>query len=231
MPPPPPGRRTKTALKAAKPLTPKSNPPTNPIHPLAAFTPQDIPTTCYQPIQPFAIFDDIPTQPPSDAPELFLPELNIPSISQIRDFPNLSNPLPSSVIVHLPHSAPSSPIPSPFSFLDVEDGNPVTPTNSPSEVSVILSNPNFLSVPTHPSRPRVSTPVSSQAVGSWDNFLEAATYQGLDQEFWGTRTQGSCRQVQLVSTDLSEPEDLTGLDQAEFSCSHLVHKAKIQVQK
>ena len=42
-------------------------------------------------------------------------------------------------------------------------------------------------------------------MGSWDNFLEDPTYQGADQLFWTSRTEP--RQIQLVSTDISEPSD------------------------
>ena len=84
----------------------------------------------------------------------------------------------------------------------------MTPARSP-EVSVIQENPACL-LPAPPSRPpRSSTPTATPASsegGSWDNFLDSPTYQGLDQEFWGTR-QG--RQVQLVSTDISELENLS----------------------
>ena len=197
MPIPPPigGRTTRTAQKAAKPLTPKIVPPTHPKQPYQS-----------------PVLEDPPTQPVQLSPSFSLPNLNLPTISQLRDYPNLTAPVhPShpSVIVTLPQSAPSSPIPTHYSNFDtsVQAGDPVTPSTSPAQVSVILSNPSFLPLP--PSLPpRFSTPAGSQAGGSWDNFLEDPTYQEFDQEFWKTR--GSW-QIQLVSTDISEPEDLSEL--------------------
>ena len=162
------GRRTRTAQKAAKPITPLKSPPT---HPGCASAQQR---------------SDVEPDPQQ------LPTL--PTISQLRDFPNLTAPnlhTLSPVITTLPKSAPSSPISVPQSYLDIEEGDPITPVASPSQVSVILSNPNLLQPPP-PLPPRSSTPIassaqSSQPGGSWDNYLENPTYQQLDQEFWRSR--------------------------------------------
>ena len=127
LPPLPPGRKTRTAQKAARPITPCSSPPTHPSS-SSPSPPVTIPPT--QPGQ--AIYGH-------DVPILDIP---IPTISQLRDFPNLTTlflQTQEQVLVTLPNSAPSSPIPIPYSYLDIQPGNPVTPSNSPSQVSVILS--------------------------------------------------------------------------------------------
>ena len=172
-------RKTRTAQKAAQPLPPQNNPPTHPV----------------QSLQP-------PVQQPTH-PSHPIPALNLPSISQLRDFPNLSTPIPiaqKSVIVHLPNSAPSSPIPTPFSFLNIESGEPVTPS---SQVSVILPNPAAPLPPYLP--PRSSTPCA----GLWDNYSDNPSYQASDSQFWHSRI--SPRKVQLVSTDISEIGDISSL--------------------
>ena len=191
------GRTTRTAQKAAQPLTPSNSPPTHPVHtpsvPLPSGTPRH----------------EAPLAPPGASPFL-----DLPSISQLRDFPNLStSDLPPAVpaVVTLPNFAPSSPTPLPYSYLDseVEADNLITPVASPSQVSVILSNPNFSSAPP-PLPPRSSTPVSIsaqfQTIGTWDNFLEDPSYK-LNQEFWSSRSRN--RKVQLVSTEVSDIEDIS----------------------
>ena len=114
--PTPTGRTTRTARKAAQPLTPTNSPPTH----LGQFKPAPV----------TAEID--PTTHPTEPRHTLFP--NLPSISQLRDYPNISHPLPSkksSVIVTLPNSAPSSPISIPYSYLNVDPGDPVTPAASP----------------------------------------------------------------------------------------------------
>ena len=53
-------------------------------------------------------------------------------------------------------------------------------------------------------------------MGSWDNFLEDPTYKGVDQLFWTSRTEP--RQIQIVSTDISEPSDTSN---GRFSSSQV----------
>ena len=176
--PPKSGRNTRTALKAAKPLTPRNSPTHR-----SSVQPQFAPTHPEQqlrvppthPVQVISVpphaehLHGPPTHPvqspgnihPCRSVTLPLAIQGIPTISQLRDFPNLSHPPPpttveeytplvptqSSVIVTLPTSAPSSP--TPFSYLDIETVGDafVTPSTSP-QVSVIHSNPSFLPPPT-----------------------------------------------------------------------------------
>ena len=185
VPPKPPGRTTRTAQRAAQPYIPSDKPPTHPV--------QCVPSSPAVPIPGAQSCDGEPAPEP--------PFLNLPTISQLRDFPNLSTPILQHirpVIVTLPNSAPSSPIPIPNSYLDIESGDPFTPEVSPNQVSVILHNPNFSRVP--PLPPRSSTPTT----GSWDNYLDDPTYH-IEQEFW--RSRGSDRRIQIVSTDISDIED------------------------
>ena len=190
------GRTTRTAQKAAQPLTPSNSPPTHPVH------------TPSVPLPSGTSRHDAPLAPPRASPFL-----DLPSISQLRDFPNLLTPVLHPTVpalVTLPDSAPSSPPPLPYSYLDseAEADNLITPVASPSQVSVILSNPNFSSAP--PSLPpRSSTPV----LGTWDNFLEDPSYK-LNQEFWSSRSRNG--KVQLVSTEVSDIED-TSLGIASIS--------------
>ena len=121
-------------------------------------------------------------------------------------FPSLH----SLVIVTLPNSAPSSPIPEPGSYLDLEEGDFETPSSSPRE-SVISFNPSFLPLPP-PLPPRNSTPIApplpprgpspaSAPAGSWDNFLDVPSYRSSSQEFWESRSN----KIPIVSTDISDP--------------------------
>ena len=229
LPPPPPGRQTRTAQKAARPLTPRNSPPSTPRQPFKAVSPLLLVNTLPDQYslsvpQPLALRP--PTHPVQLSADFSLSSLNVPTLSQLRDYPNLSVPYPPlqpSVIVTLPQSAPSSPIPaycdSPFA--DIQPGNPFTPTRSKSpEVSVIQANPGFLPVPP-PLPPRCSTPASSVAGGSWDNYLDDPTYQGFDLQFWSTRNS---RQIQLVSTDISDLENFS--EPSELS-SELLNRGQL----
>ena len=179
LPPPPPFRRqTRTAQKAAKPISPESSPPTTQIQPALLVeptnpTPLPIASLSDQSrqegplLQPSGCINPR-THPVHDDSRLTLPSLNIPSISHLRDFPNLSFPLQiqhqPSVIVTLPQSAPSSPIASNPRTLttNIPAGIPVTPTRSP-EVSVIQENPACLLPAPPPRPPRSSTPSATPA--------------------------------------------------------------------
>ena len=177
------GRKTKNSTKAAQPLIQVHSPPT---HQAEAKFNLDLPAS-----------ENNQTESESTLPVL-------PTISQLRDFPNLSSlsvPQPGSS-AQLPSSAPTSPISQP-SAGEFELGNPVTPSTSPTQVSVILSNPNCT---VNQLCPRASTPTylvsQSPAVGgSWDNYLDDPTYK-LDKDFWDSR--GAVNKVKLVSTDCSD---------------------------
>ena len=178
----PSGRTTRTAQKAARPLlfsATDSNPPT---HPSGA--------SC-----------DVETSSKSDKGLIQTEQqlLNGPSISKLRDFPNLSTPVvksPKRTRVILPNSAPTSPVSIPKNPLNIELGNPTTPLSSP--ISVIHSNPNLQ------PHTRASTPVFASPLvgGSWDNYLDDPTYQQSGHTFWASRLNG--RQIQIVSTDISD---------------------------
>ena len=68
--------------------------------------------------------------------------LDIPSICQLRDYPNLSNPLLISARVPFPYSPPVSPL---FGNDegDILESTPVTPDGSPKQESVIKPNPAY----------------------------------------------------------------------------------------
>ena len=144
---------------------------------------------------------------PKKLAEISLPGLRIPSITQLRDFPNLTAPISSeagssSARIALPSSAPTSPRRTPTSILS---GEPYTPASSPGiGVSVILANPTFLPLPPH-TTPKASTPtedlLNSPVVGSWDNFLDQPTYQANGDAFWRSREK-----IPLVSTEVSDLE-------------------------
>ena len=216
-PPPGSGRQTRTAQKAAQPLPITQEQPHQAVHPSLLVHPPSPTVEQLSLSQPGSSDQAVQVVIPPTHPVQSFPFSNIPTISQLRDFPNLSFPLQPaqpSVIVTLPQSAPSSPIPTYSSSPDpnIQAGNPFTPSRSP-EISVISPNPSFLPVPP-PVPPRVSTPASSPGEGSWDNFLDDPSYQGFDQQFWNTRES---RQIQLVSTDISELENLSELNGSEFS--------------
>ena len=141
-----------------------------------------------------------PTHPIQFEPDLSFPVFPYPTISQLRDYPNVSEPAiqtQQSVIVTLPSSAPTSPtLPIPFKSVS----NTSSPCSSPGGVSVILSNPGFRPLPPI-SQPAVSTPIGAC---SWDNYLEIPTYQREFRRFWETREP---HRVQIVSTDISDLED------------------------
>ena len=111
------------------------------------------------------------------------------------------------MIVSLPRSAPVSPT----RPVNVLPGEPKSPSVSSVDFSVILANPSFKPLP--PLAPsRSSTPVTEPAspfVGSWDGFFEEPTYGSLNQQFWDSR------KIRIVSTDISEPEDLTSFDKSD----------------
>ena len=177
------GRTTKNSLKTLQPPIVEISPPTHPVVANFENSASALEKNC------------------SGVDKSQLPAL--PTISQLRDFPNIS------VGVQLPHSAPSSPISINSKTQEIVPGNPTTPSSSPAQVSVILTNPNLL--PETQTRPRSSTPVfvSDQpfdAAGSWDNYLDDPTYKKFDSEFWSSR---STRQVQLVSTDVSDFADIS----------------------
>ena len=74
---------------------------------------------------------------------------------------------------------------------------------------MIFANPGFLPQP--PEVPsRSSTPAAllagSPLVGSWDGFFEEPTYRHPDEQFW------TSRKIQLVSTDVSDLEELGSPD-------------------
>ena len=168
--------------------------------------------------------------------ENLLPTLSIPSIRQLRDFPNTSVPLPSlqgpSVIVTLPNSAPTSPSAYSQSGCSIQTGEPLTPATSPQlGISVILSNPTFKPVEPVPIL-RVSTPVESLGgsprVGSWDNFHENPTYQQHDDQFWVSRDNYQ-QKIPIVSTDLSDLETSeTSLNDLDLNCFSTVRSSQIQ---
>ena len=205
------GRQTRTAKKALKPITPPvKNPPTTQKQ--LVNSDSDVPSEAI-PLPQNAL--NSPTLPPTFSP-FSIPNFVLPSISRLKDFPNSSVPsIPTQPIIKvtLPESAPTSPCVSLQSEdLDscLQPGDPVTPSGSP-EVSVILPNPGYILIPE--VKPKSSTPsgtpTNSPYVGSWDNFVEEPSYQSLDQEFWDSRR--GYRQIEIVSTDTSEAEDLSPL--------------------
>ena len=204
------GRQTRTAKKALKPITPpKKSPPTTQKQ-LVNSDNNVLSETI--PLPQNAL--NSPTLPSRFSP-FSIPNFVLPNISRLKDFPNSSVPsIPTQPIIKvtLPESAPTSPCVSYQSEgLDkcLQSGDPVTPSGSP-EVSVILPNPGYIIIPE--VKPKSSTPSgtpsNSPYVGSWDNFVEEPSYQGLDQEFWDSR---GYRQIEIVSTDNSEVEDLSPL--------------------
>ena len=130
----------------------------------------------------------------------------MPSISRLKDFPNLSLPAPHvDRIVRLPNSAPTSPTQKSI----VSGGDLLTPSTSPNQTPVIQWNPALL--PFSPlQRQTSSTPLGSPVdrqptnpVGSWDNFQQDPTFFGDNQQFWKSR------QIQIVSTDQSDLSDVS----------------------
>ena len=210
--PPKSGRTTRTALKAAKPLTPRNSPThSGPVQLLSV--PPHSEQLQVPPTHPIQLLENIH---PCRSQTLPLAIQGIPTISQLRDYPNLSHPPPpttvedytplgpaqSSVIVTLPNSAPSSP--TPFSYLDIETVGDafVTPSTSP-QVSVIHSNPSYLPPPTFlqpkHSTPTARAPTTGTSAGTWDNYQEETSYQSSSRKFWETR-----KKIPVVSTDISE---------------------------
>ena len=164
-----------------------------------------------------------PTHPARLSPDLNLPIFPFPTISQLRDYPDLTLPCQltqPSVIVKLPGSAPVSPTVR-RSNLDLESGSPCTPKGqfNYNEQSVVLNRPGFPNF-----NPQSSTPASSARVGSWDNFFEISTYQGPTQEFWGSR------KIQIVSTDIFDLEDPLHLDNSNASINSLEKALLNQIQ-
>ena len=194
------GRQTRNSQKAAQPPTPGSSPPTHPCEATSD------------------IGEFVKNQRSSPFPVL-------PSISQLRDFPNLSAELLSKKItVELPSSAPVSPI-STQNNLFIEEGNPITPSGSPAHVSVILSNPNLL--PDTQLQPRASTPTFlvsqlAEGAGSWDNYLDDPTYKKFGSEFWSSRAEAN--KVRIVSTDVS---NLSDLSESSVSANSVLNQAQM----
>ena len=206
------GRTTKTSQRALRPLSPKINNTPTPVVEEASTPTSRSPDEAYlaYPLQQQELIQfaaglegghsqesDPPTHPNQFEPDYFLPVFPYPTITQLRDFPNLSAPTlqrQSSVIVTRTQSAPPSPT------LPIDIGNSPSPSLSPSDVSILLSNPGFRPLPANLA-PNTSTPTPA---GSWDNFLEEPTYKSETQKFWDTRKQAH---IQIVSTDISELED------------------------
>ena len=109
LPPIPPsrGRNTRTAQKALKPLTPpRVSPPTTQISKVVSANSEEPILAAEQ--RP----SKSPTLPPPFSP-FSNPSFQLPSIVELRDFPNLTLPaLTSQPSVHvtLPDSAPTSPV-------------------------------------------------------------------------------------------------------------------------
>ena len=222
------GRITKNSRKAATPLILCSSPSLHNKQRTFSTKGDSLcthpPTPSYFDVSVPAILVDPPPHPENDEPVVLqstpvrsyqdrqspFSSLNLPSIKQLREFPNLSAPVlveqGKSVIVRLPHSAPVSPVKSNQSNCSIKSGDPITPTRSPElGVSVILANPTFVPAP---PLPKFSTPTrnaGSPVVGSWDNFLEHPTYQNCDEIFWETRNKNTYK-IPIVSTDLSDLE-------------------------
>ena len=155
-----------------------------------------------------------PTHPRQLSPDYNLPIFPFPTISQLRDYPNLSVPGSyghKSVIVTLPSSAPATPTHT-RPFLNTQPGSPVTPGGDREGIgqSLTLGRRELPS-----SAPFFSTPAESVKAGSWDNFFEIPTYIGQDQDFWSTR------KIQLVSTDISDPEDPLLINTSDISLDSL----------
>ena len=199
------GRNTRTSRKASRPLTPSE------LESLEEPIYQPLTQPCLSTRDSQLLDEDTaPTHPEELSPEFTCPIFPFPTITQLRDYPNLSVPLQpqhSSVIVSLPRSAPVSPT----RPVNVLPGEPKSPSVSSVDFSVILANPSFKPLP--PLAPsRSSTPVTEPAspfVGSWDGFFEEPTYGSLNQQFWDSR------KIRIVSTDISEPEDLTSFDKSD----------------
>ena len=215
------GRSTRNSQKAALPLESSScekfSPPTHPNRAIDVSS------------------QDAGRKNPSSKVKQFLD--NIPTVSHLHDFPNLTVPVvfsPRRPAVKLPTSAPVSPIRK-LTSGDVLNGSPITPNTSPPQVSVILPNPNT-SVTREKTPPvRSSTPVIlatplSQAGGSWDHYLDKPTYQ-IEEQFWASRGVG--KQVQLVSTDTSDvtASDLSCDSTAPVKRNSLLDQALIGVTR
>ena len=130
--------------------------------------------------------------------------LNLPSICKLKDFPNLSEPVPLQhmpIPVHLPNSAPSSPRKSEDIPVDIYG------PHTPNQVSVIRPNPAFTPLGIFGNR-------EPETVGAWDHFLQDPTYSSHSGEFWSSR-----QKIHLTSTDISsilEDSVLATLDLAVF---------------
>ena len=205
------GRSTRTALKALKPITPVSSPPPT--------LSQDQVEVVIPEINVINSEETI-SQANENESINAVQEINsivrqsvldIPSICQLRDYPNLSNPLLISARVPLPYSPPVSPL---FGNDegDILESTPVTPDGSPKQESVIKPNPAYIySVSVEKSSSAVleaanSEPVfASTPVGEWDNCLQLPTFLYSDSEFW--RSRSHCRhKIPIVSTDTSDDD-------------------------
>ena len=216
------GRQTKTAQKARRPITPNKSLPThqNPeinVEPVIG-SPQKLMNQNFEE-QP----SSVGTQNYREYEGLLL---DVPSISKLRDFPNLSLPAPQlNRKVKLPNSAPSSPTQKSIS----SGGDLLTPSTSPNRTPVIQWNPALIFSPLQ--RQRSSTPLgspidrhSTNPVGSWDNFQQDPTFFGDSQQFWQSR------QIPIVSTDHSDLSDVSLLSsKASISTLDLLQSQPVGV--
>ena len=202
----PSGRTSRTSLKALKPLSPD-----DPVPPEAELfnieANQELETRecsgnkITQENEGFNLSQcTTPTHPIQFVPDYSFQVFPYPTISQLRDYPNVTAAVQEnqqSVIVTLPHSAPSTPT-QPIQIKPSSNSSKSSSVaSSPGGVSVILSNPGFRPLPPF-LNPTVSTPVG---VGSWENYLEEPTYKRKTESFWDTRAN---KRIQIVSTDISD---------------------------
>ena len=195
------GRTTKTALKASRPITPTSSPPTHPEEKINKAPDIVLNNSVVNLDSRKNIFPEVVQSSPRNL------LLDIPTINQLNNYPNLSLPIPRiHAKVILPNSAPTSPARK--KFISLSEGELITPSSSPNQTSVIQLNPTFL--PVRPdSQPQCSTPVNTfseqqggSQVGSWDNFLEEPTFLGNNYQFWESRAKQ--KTIPIVSTDVSD---------------------------
>ena len=207
------GRNTRTALKALKPITPRSSPP-----------PTQSEDKCQEAIPTINVIDSEEANLQSNENESIqaVQELNsivrqsvldIPSICQLRDYPNLSGPSLaslSSARVSLPFSPPISPSLG-SDEEEILECTPITPDGSPKHESVIKPNPAFI-YSVGQSNPIVSEEAKSEFVyastpvgGEWDNCLQPPTFLYSYSEFW--RSRSNCQhKIPIVSTDTSDDD-------------------------
>ena len=105
-------------------------------------------------------------------------------------------------------------------LLNTQPGSPVTPGGDREGVggqSLSLGRGELPSSAPFFSTPAESVSQSAESVkaGNWDNFFEIPTYIGQDQDFW------DMRKIQLVSTDISDPEDPLLINTSDISLDSL----------